>query len=81
MAAQGLHADPPGGAAGAGSQHRAGAGRRRPSPAALEATAFLIDWLKTDAPFWKREEFADGSAAWVEAREATRTRRALERGV
>ena len=37
--------------------------------AALEATAFLIDWLKTRAPFWKREEFTDGSAAWVEARE------------
>ncbi len=37
--------------------------------AALEATAFLIDWLKTRAPFWKREEFSDGSRAWVEARE------------
>ncbi|MDT7933408.1 MAG: molybdenum cofactor biosynthesis protein MoaE [Sphingomonadaceae bacterium] len=36
--------------------------------AALEACAFLIDWLKTRAPFWKREEFADGSARWVEAR-------------
>lgn len=36
---------------------------------ALEATAFLIDWLKTRAPFWKREEFADGSGEWVEARE------------
>jgi molybdopterin synthase catalytic subunit len=34
----------------------------------LEATAFLIDWLKTDAPFWKREDFADGDAAWVAAR-------------
>ena len=38
--------------------------------AALDATAFLIDWLKTKAPFWKREDFADGSGAWVEAREA-----------
>lgn len=37
--------------------------------AALDATAFLIDWLKTKAPFWKREEFADGQGAWVEARE------------
>jgi len=37
--------------------------------AALEATAFLIDWLKTRAPFWKKEEFADGGAAWVTARE------------
>ncbi|MCF3947931.1 molybdenum cofactor biosynthesis protein MoaE [Acidiphilium iwatense] len=35
---------------------------------ALEATAFLIDWLKTDAPFWKREDFAEGGSAWVEAR-------------
>jgi len=38
--------------------------------AALDATAFLIDWLKTQAPFWKQESFADGSATWVEAREA-----------
>jgi molybdopterin synthase catalytic subunit len=37
--------------------------------AALEATAFLIDWLKTKAPFWKQEAFADGSATWVDARE------------
>jgi len=37
--------------------------------AALEATAFLIDWLKTGAPFWKKETFADGAAAWVAARE------------
>jgi molybdopterin synthase catalytic subunit len=38
--------------------------------AALDATAFLIDWLKTKAPFWKREDFADGEGAWVDAREA-----------
>ena len=38
--------------------------------AALEATRFLIDWLKTRAPFWKRQEFEDGRVAWVEAREA-----------
>ena len=36
--------------------------------AALDATAFLIDWLKTRAPFWKQEELADGGAHWVEAR-------------
>ena len=35
--------------------------------AALESCAFLIDWLKTKAPFWKLEEGAKG-AAWVEAR-------------
>lgn len=36
--------------------------------AALESCAFLIDWLKTQAPFWKREEFADGQARWVDAK-------------
>ena len=41
--------------------------------AALEATAYLIDWLKTRAPFWKKERFADGTDAWVDAREADDT--------
>jgi molybdopterin synthase catalytic subunit len=36
---------------------------------ALEACAFLIDWLKTKAPFWKLEERA-GASRWVEARTA-----------
>ncbi|MGI9420203.1 MAG: molybdenum cofactor biosynthesis protein MoaE [Geminicoccaceae bacterium] len=36
--------------------------------AALEACAFLIDWLKTQAPFWKLEEGA-GEAQWVDARD------------
>ena len=36
--------------------------------AALVSCAFLIDWLKTKAPFWKREEFADGDARWVAAK-------------
>src|SRR3546814_4527243 len=36
--------------------------------AALEACAFLIDWLKTKAPFWKLEELADGGRRWVDAR-------------
>jgi molybdopterin synthase catalytic subunit len=35
--------------------------------AALEACGFLIDWLKTKAPFWKLEETAAG-AEWVAAR-------------
>lgn len=35
--------------------------------AALEACAFLIDRLKTDAPFWKKEFRGDG-ATWVEAK-------------
>jgi molybdopterin synthase catalytic subunit len=37
--------------------------------ACLDATAFLIDWLKTSAPFWKKESFVDGGEAWVDARE------------
>ena len=37
--------------------------------AAFEACAFLIDWLKTKAPFWKLEETAQGSR-WVEARDS-----------
>ncbi len=36
--------------------------------AALESCAFLIDWLKTKAPFWKREEFTAGTARWVDAK-------------
>ena len=35
--------------------------------AAFDACQFLIDWLKTRAPFWKLEETARGTA-WVEAR-------------
>lgn len=38
--------------------------------AALDATGFLIDWLKTRAPFWKHEELAGGTRRWVEARDA-----------
>jgi len=38
--------------------------------AALDATAFLIDWLKTKAPFWKREEFSNGETVWVEVRDS-----------
>lgn len=35
--------------------------------AAIEACHFLIDWLKTRAPFWKLEETTDGGQ-WVDAR-------------
>lgn len=38
--------------------------------AALDACAFLIDWLKVSAPFWKRTVHADGSGDWVEAHAA-----------
>lgn len=36
--------------------------------AAFEAAQFLMDWLKTKAPFWKQEETGAGSR-WVEAKE------------
>jgi molybdopterin synthase catalytic subunit len=35
--------------------------------AALEACAFLIDWLKVSAPFWKQAIRRDGDRSWVEA--------------
>ena len=36
--------------------------------AAFEAAEFLMDYLKTRAPFWKKEWLADGtSGEWVEA--------------
>jgi molybdopterin synthase catalytic subunit len=35
--------------------------------ASLESCQFLIDWLKTKAPFWKHEETESGSK-WVSAR-------------
>lgn len=38
--------------------------------AAFAAAEFLMDWLKTSAPFWKKEERPDapGDGAWVEAK-------------
>ena len=36
--------------------------------AAFQAAEFLMDYLKTSAPFWKREESV-GRTGWVEARE------------
>ncbi len=47
---------------GTASSHRA---------AAFQACEFVMDWLKTSAPFWKREILADGTAGeWVEAKAA-----------
>jgi len=37
--------------------------------AAFEAAEFLMDYLKSRAPFWKKESFADGTETWVDARE------------
>jgi molybdopterin synthase catalytic subunit len=36
--------------------------------AAFQAAEFLMDYLKTSAPFWKREE-SGGGTGWVEAHE------------
>jgi molybdopterin synthase catalytic subunit len=39
--------------------------------AAFEAANFLMDFLKSRAPFWKKEHRADGSdGGWVEAKDA-----------
>lgn len=38
--------------------------------AAFEAAEFLMDYLKTSAPFWKSEVGADGRAHWVDARDS-----------
>jgi molybdopterin synthase catalytic subunit len=46
-----------------GSAHRA---------AAFEAAEFLMDYLKSRAPFWKKERGTAGEA-WVDAREADET--------
>jgi molybdopterin synthase catalytic subunit len=38
--------------------------------AAFGAAEFLMDYLKTRAPFWKKERDASGAERWVEARDA-----------
>lgn len=43
--------------------------------AAFEAADYLMDRLKTDAMFWKREDAVDGSR-WIEPTEADRAERA-----
>lgn len=46
--------------------------------AAFEAAAFIMDFLKSRAPFWKKRHLADGSSdGWVDAKESDDT--ALER--
>lgn len=52
----------------AGSRHR---------QAAFEAASFVMDFLKTSAPFWKKEHRTDGTASdWVAARDADDAARA-----
>ena len=44
-----------------GSDHR---------KAAIEACSFIMDRLKTVAPFWKKETRIDGATKWIEERES-----------
>ncbi|MDE4097361.1 molybdenum cofactor biosynthesis protein MoaE [Phaeobacter gallaeciensis] len=37
---------------------------------AFEAAEFLMDYLKSRAPFWKKEVLRDGEAEWVAAKDA-----------
>ena len=53
---------------GVSARHRA---------AAFDGARFIMDYLKTEAPFWKKEVTADGDAEWVEAKESDQ--RARER--
>jgi len=43
---------------------------------AFDACAFAMDYLKTEAPFWKLEDDGQGDAKWVDARESDHTARA-----
>jgi molybdopterin synthase catalytic subunit len=38
--------------------------------AAFDAASFLMDYLKTRAPFWKKETDLSGAGTWVDARDA-----------
>jgi molybdopterin synthase catalytic subunit len=38
--------------------------------AAFQAAEFLMDYLKSRAPFWKKETSVDGAGHWVDARES-----------
>jgi len=44
-----------------GSDHR---------QASFDACSYIMDRLKTDAPFWKKQWFKDGSEQWVEERQS-----------
>lgn len=38
--------------------------------AAFDGAAFIMDFLKTRAPFWKKETGRDGAGAWVDERDS-----------
>ena len=46
---------------GVASQHRKDA---------FEACEFIMDFLKTNATFWKKEHHADGKSSWVDSRKS-----------
>ena len=37
--------------------------------ASLDGVAYLIDWLKTEAPFWKKEQALSGETTWIAAQQ------------
>ena len=37
--------------------------------AAFDACRYVMDYLKTDAPFWKKEHSVDGETDWVTAKD------------
>lgn len=44
--------------------------------AAFDGASFIMDFLKTSAPFWKKEHLADGTTGgWVSAKDADDTAR------
>lgn len=38
--------------------------------AAFDAANFIMDFLKTRAPFWKKESLPEGQSEWVDARDS-----------
>src|SRR5690606_15436764 len=51
---------------GVASQHRR---------EAFAACEFIMDYLKTRAPFWKKQQGSDGVSEWLDARESDQARR------
>jgi len=42
--------------------------------AAFAACEFIMDILKTSAPFWKKEQLVNGTSGWVDAKETDQQR-------
>lgn len=42
--------------------------------AAFDACQFIMDILKTSAPFWKKEQYKDGASGWVDAKNSDQQR-------